>query len=94
MLAALDKKLDESAPSKLASDFKKIYETEWKSAYHELEKHYKMKDQEITEVLGAIAKVGIHVQTYIYYFDEICYRQFKQTLSNSQVIKQVGWHCY
>ena len=57
ILSRMEKKFNENAPDKLASDFKKIYDLEWKSAYHELEKHYKMKDQQITEVLGAIARV-------------------------------------
>ena len=58
-MAALNLKVDPSASYKLVSDFKKIYDTEWKTAYHELEKHQKMHDQQITEVLGAIAKVGV-----------------------------------
>ena len=60
-MTALNQKVDGNASFKLASDFKKIYDIEWKTAYHELEKHYKMKEQQITEVLGAIAKVCIQI---------------------------------
>ena len=60
-MAVLNLKVDPNASYKLASDFKKIYDTEWKTAYHELQKHYKLQEQQITEVLGAIAKVGVHV---------------------------------
>ena len=58
-MSVLNQKTDSNASFKLASDFKKIYDTEWKTAYHELEKHYKMQEQQITEVLGAIARVSI-----------------------------------
>lgn len=45
------------ASEKLIQDFKRIYDMEWRTAYHDLEKHYKLKEDVITELLGGIAKV-------------------------------------
>ena len=75
ILSRMEKKFNENAPDKLASDFKKIYDLEWKSAYHELEKHYKMKDQQITEVLGAIARVCRRIKNKIVKYCETIYKR-------------------
>jgi hypothetical protein len=50
-------KRDIPVPAQLVEEFKKIYNTEYKTAYHDLEHHYKLKEDNITELLAAIAKV-------------------------------------
>jgi len=44
--------------SKLVEDFKRIYEIEWRSAFHDLEKHHKLNEDVITELLAGIARVS------------------------------------
>lgn len=43
--------------NKLVQDFKRIYDMEWKSAFHDLEKQYKLNEEQITELLAGIARV-------------------------------------
>lgn len=55
---ALMQKRDIPGPAQLVEEFKKIYNTEYKTAYHDLEKHYKLKEENITELLAGMAKVS------------------------------------
>ncbi|KAL4231004.1 hypothetical protein ACF0H5_011377 [Mactra antiquata] len=40
----------------LVAEFNKIHEFEYRSAFHDLDKHYRVKEENITEFLAAIAK--------------------------------------
>ncbi|XP_053399414.1 uncharacterized protein LOC128557019 [Mercenaria mercenaria] len=64
---------DIPAPGKLVEEFKKIYEIEYKTAYHDLEKHYKLKEENITELLAGIAKEAytFSINTSKQQFDDV-----------------------
>lgn len=44
--------------NKLVENFKRIRDNEWRSAFHDLEKHYKLSEEVITELLAGIARVS------------------------------------
>lgn len=48
---------DIPTPTKLVEEFKKIHDFEYKNAFHDLEHHYKLKNENITELLAGIARV-------------------------------------
>ena len=50
----------------LVGEFKKIYDQEWRSTFHDIEKHYRVPEEVVTDILAAIAKV---VDIFYLYFD-------------------------
>ncbi|KAH3833567.1 uncharacterized protein LOC127879538 [Dreissena polymorpha] len=43
-------------PDKLVDEFRAIHENEWRSAFHDLDKHYKFEEDAITDLLATLAK--------------------------------------
>lgn len=55
---------DIPTPTKLVEEFKKIHDFEYKSAFHDLQNHYKLKEESITELLAGIARVTVFSLDY------------------------------